>query len=198
MLILTLLLVKWTDKLDNTFGSFVFDELLKIIGLTILALAGMGILVHILNKAEIEHIGRKKVVFSVLLTLLISSFLYTDYAIKLQSRLTDRTRASLISKIEAEPQMLAYGTKADNLSLKEYVLLADVAKFPNVPETAENISYLYSFDGFLPDYTFRLTYEVPATTQLEEIEFKKGDFSKIQKFQIIGERKLVTYEEVRW
>jgi hypothetical protein len=117
---------------------------------------------------------------------------------KLSSRLADKTRNSLLKKVKMESQMLAYGTKADNLTLEEYTLLSDIAMFPKIPEVAENISYLHTYDGFLPDYTFRLSYEVPSAIDIDEIELKSGDFTKILKVQIQGERKLVMYEETQW
>jgi len=196
--ILTIMLVIWTDKLELTFNTYVRPiEFLKIIGLTILSLIGMRVLIVILNKRAVVALPRKKVLCSIALTLAISSYLYGVYAIKVSSRLFDQTRQNLTEKIE-DIQLLAYGTKADNLTKEEYSILQDITWFPEIPNSANKISYLYTYDGFLPDYTFQLTYEVPEGTDIEEIDYEKGDFSRSQKVEIKEGRKLVSYEEGQW
>ena len=202
MLVLTFLLVKWTDELDFIFGFFfMFEaELLKITGLTLLALALMRVMVVILNRINPLHKRRKKLILSILLTIFVSSYLYIDYASKLNSRLNDKTRTSLIQKIKPESEIygVGYGTQAENLTLEEYMLLIEIAKFPKVPEMADKISYLYWHEDILPDHIFRLTYEVPVMVEVEEIEYKEKEFSKIQKVQSMGEKKLVIYETSSW
>ncbi len=172
-------------------------EFLKIIGLTLLALIGMKVLVGIMNKRASASLTRKKLIYSSLLTLTISSYFYITYSINAYNRLFNETRHSLTQKIE-DAQLLAYGTKADNLTNDEYSCLTDMTWFPEIPKTANKISYLYTYDGFLPDYTFRLSYEVPVHETVDTMNYEKGDFSKSQTVENRGDRKLVTYEEGQW
>lgn len=194
--ILTALLAIWTDKLELTFNQYArFLGFLKIIGLTAASLSGMRILVSLFKNGDSKNMRRKKILYSIIFTLTISSYLYGLYAVKIHNRLANESiRQSLINKIEAI--QLLHGTKADNMTYQEYAILAEVAGFKKVvSESASNISYQYSYDGFLSDYTFFLLYEVPSNTEIEIIDYKNGDFRKSQTFEIIGNKKVVKYEE---
>lgn len=67
--------------------------------------------------------------------------------------------------------------------------------FPKLPNEASNIKYSYSYDGFLPDYLFTVTYDLPAQIKVDTINYRKGDFSRYQSFVTIGNIKRVTYSE---
>ena len=67
--------------------------------------------------------------------------------------------------------------------------------FPKLPIEATNIMYNYQYDGFLPDYSFSLTYDLPKEMKVDSINYTNGDFSKYQSFEIIDNKKRVTYEE---
>lgn len=196
--ILTVLLTLWTDPLEMRINTFVRPiEFLKIIGLTLLSLVGMRIVVSILNKKTFSDLPKRKIAYSIVVTVAISAYLYLDYASNVYSRFFDESRHSLLEKIE-DLKMLTYGTKADNLTFKEYSLLADITWFPELPKSADKISYLYTYDGFFPDYTFRLNYRVPADTDIEQIDYENEGISKRQSFVVAGGRKNVTYEEGKW
>lgn len=192
------MLALWTDKLEVFFHHLVRPiEFSKIIGLSILSFAGIRILIWFLNKNSFDGFMRKRLVYASILTFTISVFLYIDYSIKVYNVLCNATRQSLLEKIEYS-EFLAHGTKADSLNCDEYNILMSLGGFPDVPRTASNISYLYAYDGFLPDYTFQLSYEVPIETDIEELTFTKGRFSKSQTVQLKDGIKLVTYEEGLW
>lgn len=194
--ILTVLLAIWTDKLDLMFNQY--DRiigLLKVFGLSGVALLGMRILVALLENGNSKNPRRKKIHYSIIFTLAVSSYLYGLYSVKIFNRLANESiRQSLISKIETMP--LLHGTEAENMTYQEYVILADVAGFKKkIPESASNISYQYNYYGFLPDYTFTLQYEVPSNIDIEIIDFRDGGFRKSQTFEEKGNIKLVKYEE---
>lgn len=196
--VLTLLLALWTDKLEMAFNTLVRPiEFLKIIGLTLLSLIAMRVVIRHLNKRTNNNLSRKKLIYSFLITVTISSYLYITYSINIYNKIFNETRHRLNQKIETV-QLLAYGTKADNLTYEEYILLTSMTWFPEIPHAASKISYLYTYDGFLPDYTFRLTYEVPIETKIDTIEYEKGNFSKNLKIDTKGDIKIVTYEERQW
>ncbi len=67
--------------------------------------------------------------------------------------------------------------------------------FPKLPDEAFNINYTYGYDGFLPDYLFTLTYDLPAQIKVDTINIKKGDFSKYQSFVTVDNIKRVRYSE---
>jgi hypothetical protein len=133
---------------------------------------------------------------SVLLTMLISSYLYYDYFSKaLENRvLNGELRKGILSKIEPA-NSLANGTKAENLSLREYNVITQINWFPILPDKASNIEYIYEFDGFLPDYWFSLSYDLPLESEVEEIDFQNSNYSKRQIFEIKNNKKRVTYSE---
>lgn len=194
--ILTLLLTVWTDKLEMMYNSSVlFIEFFKIIGITILSLIGMRILVYFFRRKNI-HEFRKKIKYAAFLTLIISSLLYINYSKEIiQNRLLNvNMRANLWNKSIIGTHRLL-GVHLDSLSFKEYHEISKTNWFPDIPESAENISFRCSKTDFHGDYTFWVKYEVPESEKISEIKYKKNDFYKSIKVEVIGKRKKVTYEE---
>lgn len=196
--VLTFLLALWTDKVELIFNSYVRPvEFLKIIGLTFFSLMSMRILVGFLNKKQPGDLKRKKIFYSSILTLTISAYFYINYIFNIANQQSDEIRQSLNEKI-IDTLRYVNGKKADNITSKEYELLTKLSWFPKLPETAEKISFLYTYEGFLPDYSFQLTYEVSLDTNIDEIEVGEGQFFMSQKVEFKGDRKIVIYEEGRW
>ena len=194
--ILTTLLAFWTDKLELTFNSLVRPiEFLKILGFTILSLIGMRILVVFLQKKNIQT-TKTKLKSAILLTILISSYLYVDYSVKfVKNAIVNRQFRNEIADKIKPAKGLANGTTAFNLTIKEYQEITEMNWFPKLPIEATNIMYNYQYDGFLPDYSFTLTYNLPKEMKVDIINHENGDFSKYQAFEIVDGQKRVTYNE---
>lgn len=196
LIILSALLASWTDELELTFNEMVRPiEFLKILGFTTLSLIGMRILVFYFRKKNLQ-VTRTKLKFSILLTILISSYVYVDYSVKLVENVSvnRQFRNEIVSKIKPA-KGLANGTTALNLTNKEYQKIAEMNWFPKLPIEATNIMYNYQYDGFLPDYSFTLTYNLPKKMKVDIINYESGDFSKYQTFEIVDDKKRVTYNE---
>jgi len=195
LIVLTVLLVCWTDKFQLIFDDLVRPvEFLKIMGFTVLALIGMRILAYFLNEKNIST--KIKLELAILLTILISSYLYVDYSVKIYKNvvLNGRFRNEIAEKIH-KPKELANGMMAEHLTNKEYQEIARVTRFPKIPVEATDISYDNEYDGFLPDYSFELSYYVPKEMKVDTVNFENGDFSKHQTYKLVEDKKLVTYSE---
>ena len=196
LIVLTALLAFWTDTLELTFNKFVRPlEFLKILGFTALSLIGMRILIFYFQKKNIQDI-ETKIKSAVFLTMLISSYLYVDYSIKVVKNgiVNRRFRSEIANKIKLT-NGLANWTTAKNLTYKEYQEISGINWFPKLPIEATNIMYNYQYDGFLPDYSFSLTYDLPKDMKVDTIKFENGDFTKSQTFEIADNKKRVTYTE---
>lgn len=198
--ILILLLVIWTDKLEMLYNSsVVFIELLKILGVTTLSLISMRILVSFLRNKNIYEI-RKKIKYAVIVTCIVSSFLYINYSKKIiQNRLLNaniRERVWDKSKDKMEGGLL--GNYLDDLSFEEYNEISKINWYPQIPQSAEKISFHCSRRDFHGDYSFTLNFEVPVSEKISEMKYNKGQFSKSTNVEIIGNRKKVTYKESEW
>jgi lipid-A-disaccharide synthase-like uncharacterized protein len=193
---LTTLLAFWTDKLELTFNDLVRPlEFLKILGFTMLSLICMRILVSYFRKKNIQA-TRTKLKSAMLLTLLISSYLYVDYSIKfVKNVIVNRQFRNEIADKIKPANGLANGTTAENLTIKEYQEIAGMNWFPKLPIEATNIMYNYQYDGFLPDYSFSLTYDLPKEKIVDTINYVSGDFTKYQTFELVDNKKRVTYNE---
>lgn len=195
LIILTGLLAYWTDFVELTFNNWVRPiEFLKIIGLTLLSLIGIRIAVGIFRKKNIPI--KKRIRISALITLLVSSFLYFNYSKKIYENRIQKNalRKELAMKIKPA-NGLAFGTRADNLTYGQYIEITKINWFPELPKNADNISYYYTYDGFLPDYSFELSYDLPIDSNVDTIELTNGDFSKSRRFEIVGRKKRVTYNK---
>ncbi|MEO1032377.1 MAG: hypothetical protein AAFX55_13275 [Bacteroidota bacterium] len=198
-LLLTTLLALWTDKVELTFNEFVRPiEFLKILGISFGLLILLRIAVGYFRTHNINSI-RRRLVISVWVTLAVSSFLYINYGKKVfEHRIKHKTiRQSIATKIQPVVG-LAYGGKADSLTIQEYRIISNINWFPELPSYAKNISYTYDYDGFLPDYDFDLSYSIPAEKKVDTFTYKDDTFSKGRYFKIIDNQKRVTYYEFLW
>jgi len=196
LVILTWLLSVWTDKLAMFFYSAVWEnEFLKILGLTLLSLGAMRILVYYFRKKRITSYWIK-IKYAIILTIGICSFLYVNYSIRIvqNSFLNAAIREQTWMKVK-KSEHGRLGFFLYSISYKEYNEISKTNWFPEIPETAENISFSYYNGGFQGDYTFNLNYEVPASEKVEEINIKKGDYYQSTTIKVTGYRKKVTYEE---
>ncbi|CAN5578375.1 hypothetical protein BH11BAC5_BH11BAC5_28510 [soil metagenome] len=193
--VLTILLAIWTDELELRFNdSATLIEIIKIIGFTFLTLIGMRMLVSFFRNKNITRTSFK-IKISVLLTFLISSYLYTGYIAKIYSNviINGQFRRQIAKKI-SDTKMLN-GTKGENLTFIEYQQITKMSRFPTLPAEASNIQYAYDYDGFLPDYSFSLKYDLPKEMKVDTIDYKNEDFTQFKSFEIIGDKKRVTYFE---
>ena len=196
LILLTILLALWTDKLELTFNEWVRPrEFLKIMAFNFLSLIAMRILITFYRRRNITT-TRLKIKMASLLTFLISSYLYIDYSTKvIGNEIVNRQfRKQIADKIQPSNR-LANGTKAENLTIKEYEQITKMYWFPKLPSEASNIQYDYGYDGLLPDYSFTLKYDLPLQIKVDTINYEKGDFLKYQSFEIFDNKKRVTYGE---
>ncbi len=191
LIILTGLLAYWTDFIEQSFNSWVRPiEFLKIIGFSLLSLIGIRIAIRFFRKRNTEIKDRIRI--SVLLTILISSFLYFNYSKKIyENRIKNgKLRKELAMKIEPA-NGLAFGTKADNLTFEEYEIITSIKWFPKLQKKADSISYYYTYDGFLPDFDFNVSYSLPKNIEIDSTEFKYGEI----RIESIGIKNRITYFE---
>ena len=191
LIILTGLLAYWTDFVELTFNSYVRPiEFLKIIGFTFLSLIGIRIAIGFFRKWDTPI--KKRIQISALLTILISSFLYFTYLKKIYENrfLKEELRKELSMKIEPA-NGLAFGTKADNLTFEQYEEITRIKWFPKLQKNADSISYYYTYDGFLPDYSFNVSYNLPKNVEVDSTEFKYGKTY----IDTIRNKKRISYSE---
>ena len=196
ILLLTAFLFFWTDELEMTFnyGVLVWEQL-KIIGFGILSLIAMRFLVSYFRNKKIVDTGLK-IKVALLLTFLVSSYLYVDYSSKIIKNVivNGRLRKQIANKIKPSDKMS--GSKGENLTSLEYQTITEIYWFPKLPIEASNISYVYEYDGFLPDYLFELTYDLPKHLTVDTFNVEREQFSRYQSCIIKDNTKKVTYTEI--
>ncbi len=199
LILLTIFLTIWTDELELQFNDLVRPiEFLKLIGITILGLAILGNVSSVFRKLKINSVKRK-IRISTILILLISSYFYVDYSMKIYTnRFTNgEVRNGIMKKISPVENGLGMGTKGENLTEKEYSEITKISWFQKAPKNAENISYEYDYEAFLPDYSFSLSYDLPKETKVDILNYVNDSFSKKRSFEIIENKIRVTYHELR-
>ncbi|WP_324024900.1 hypothetical protein QSV08_16975 [Maribacter sp. BPC-D8] len=141
----------------------------------------------------------KRIKISVIFMLLFSLYFYVDYSIKIYTNRVSNgeLRNGIMEKVSPIENGLGFGTKASNLSIKEYSEITKVNWFKKIPNNAENIEYRYSYEGFLPDYSFSISYDLPKESQVDTLNFVDGSFSKKQSFKVVGNKVRVTYYELQ-
>ncbi|KAA2243390.1 hypothetical protein F0L74_12880 [Chitinophaga agrisoli] len=197
MVILTLLQALWTDKLELILNNWFRPiEFLKIWGATVISVSGIWLFLLYTKRRSINSV-KFKLTGAIMVTLIASSYLYTTYIQKaVRNILVNETHPkSTISKIRSG-NLLANGTMADGLSLYEYRELAEMNRFPPVPDQAQNIEYSYQYDGFLPDYSFTLLYELPKGVKVDSFNYTEKGISRNQSVDTLENTIRVIYTEV--
>lgn len=193
---LTSLLLLWTDPLEIQFNELIRQlEALKLFCLSILLLVLVRLqMVLFTRKANFNIRDRLK--RSIVITIFFSSYFYITYSLKaVENRIIHKeVRESVFNKVEPL-RNLAQGSKAKNLTFKEYSLIAQIGWFPEISPNATKISYEYAYDGFLPDYSFILRYYIPKNETIDEFDIQNGDFSNSLKVERKGRMKFVEYIE---
>ena len=135
---------------------------------------------------------------AVLTLLLLSSYWYITYSQKIVANVLrhGNLRADLASKIKPSHE-LAQGTTATELTNAEYQELIALTKFPALPSSSTNIQYRYDYDGFLPDYTLTLSYDLPADCKVDTFHRDTEKTTLSQTVEIQGQWKHVVYVEGR-
>ncbi len=196
-MILWLLLLAWLDNFEFEFNKDAyFFESLKLIGLSILFLLLLRILVFLFRHFKINS---KRVLLSSCLVIVLSSSFYIDYSRRIYNNrfINKELRAQVIQKVKPY-QGSWFGNIAENLTEKEYHEITKIKWFPTIPKGAENISYNYEYEGFLPDYSFSLSYDLPISTKVDTMHYKDHNFSKSRTFEIVNNKKRITYYEGQW
>ena len=192
VVVLLFLLRVGADFVEVTFNSSIWLlEVLKIIGVTLISLLGIQIMIAVFRKNNAEE-NQKKFKYAVSIVLSISSFLYYSYVKKIYENriINNSVRKELARKIRPANR-LANGTMAKGLTNEQYKEITKLNWFPKLQQEAENISYLYSYDGFLPDYSFEISYDIPKEIKADTLEFKYGKLY----IDIKGDKKRITYKE---
>jgi hypothetical protein len=192
---LTLLLALWTDRLELVFHDWVRPiEFLKIVVFTIASLIVMRIAVSFFRKRAITD-NRTKIKIASFLTVLVSFYLYFDYSAKLINNriINGHLRSQIAAKIQSAD---GNGTTGNDLTIQEYQEICKLTSFPKLPKQATNIKYSYKYDGFLPDYYFELSYNLPKETKINPLYFQQGDFTRSQTIDILNDKVKVTYTEI--
>ena len=197
LLVLIVMLALWADALLLTFNSVtVLWELLRILGFTLLALIGMSLLVFTLRRRGAVPV-RQRIKRAVLLTLILCSWLYVDYSVKLiNNRVVNRTvRADLVSKVATFP--FPRTLFAENLTPKEYRQIRTVVEFPELPPEASNIRISYSISGLQGDYNMEVHYDLPPDTPVDQLEHREGDLVTRRSHEVLEDRVRATWKQIR-
>ena len=199
-ILLGLLGMAWADPFTYLFTPMIISfETLKIFFFCILSLIGMAVLLFRIEGKEGFNL-KKKLKYSAVLILIISSYLYITYAGRIiQNRILNSSiRASIVAKAD-RPDDWQFGVRALNLTYEEYSEVCRVTGYEELPDYATNISvYYHKAEFLLPDYNFGLSYDVPKDKEAKEIKKEREGFSIGQTFKIEGEVKKVYYVENCW
>lgn len=194
LIILTTLLVLWTDKLELIFNNVRLVEFLEIIACTIISLLVIRLSLFIFRRINITNV-KIKICIAVVITLLIFSYLYIGYSIKIiNNRFINR---AIRNKTQAKVYVVSANEyKATNLTIQEYNEIIKLSKFIAIPKQSTNIDFSYHFDDFLPDYYLQLTYYLPIEIKADTIDYIDGEFSRSQTISIINGKQKVNYYEI--
>jgi len=187
------------DQFDDEFNGGIFMlDCIKLIGLSIIGIILLRIAVTIYRERKVKS-TMQRMSISTLIILCISGYFYFTYGKKIYHNqfLNKELRNGIVNKI-IPYEGSWFGDKAENLTEREYIEITKVKWFPKLPKGSQNISYDYEYEGFLPDYSFSISYDLPLNSKVETMNYKKDTFFKSRTFKIIGNKKRVTYSEGLW
>ena len=110
--------------------------------------------------------------------------------------LSDKNERTILCEKIKDANYLAYGTTAEELTIKEYNQIRNLIYLPSISDKSYDISYLYSYDGFLPDYTLQISYKLPKEIKVEVYNKEEGyDFGEGRRIEEFDNYNLVHYSE---
>ena len=142
----------------------------------------------------------KRIIISVVFTLLISLWLHAGYTIKaVNNRIINRnTRQLALLKIRENNIPYGSGFYAQNLTWSEYHQIAKIKGYKKVPMDASDINISYTISGMQGDYVFNLSYQLPLGSEVDETENVIGDIIEHQSFEEKSDIIKVTYYKARF
>jgi len=197
LVILTIMLAIWTDSVEMTFNSIIRLWNLFILScVSLFSLIGMRIMISVLRKQKNKSL-KKRIVLSVVITVLISSFQYYKYTGKIiENRILNREiRQSIEEKINYQTPYLY----VNNLTYIEYLEICKLRKFQKLPETSDGICLeIYEEPGPLgQDFRIKINFVVPISEKIEEFSGTDDHgCRRTQTFEIIDGEKHVEYNYV--
>jgi len=195
LIIIGFLLLIWTsDKLINYYSGSFFFEGFKLLGLSIIAVLGF-LFINGLTRLKLFFNSeiKSRLVYSILIVLIVFGYKYVQYTNNI-IKISDSKRYELEAKIKRTKEL--NGTSGLGLTYNEYLIIKEYIKLPKISDSAYDINYTNSYDGFLPDYMITMDYKLPMQTQIKNIKFEQDDFSRYQHIDTFQNYKKVIYEEI--
>lgn len=149
-----------SNKLNDKSNQSVISSLFFI---GVFALIIIGIIRWIINYIKfVPKTSKSKLILGTLVSLVIFGNTKIINLKNIVSRIVNSKNERLIlcDKIR-DANFLAYGTTAEKLTFDEYSQISNLIFSPSISEKSYDISYLYSYDGFLSDYTLEVSYKLP-------------------------------------
>jgi hypothetical protein len=196
--------------INSSIDSFVLEfnphwylgEIFKVFAFSIAVLIGLRILVTFFRKKKLQSV-RIKMKFSILVTIILSSYFYIDYTSRLINNkiLNQKLRVELIQKVSTLDMGAYQMISAKNLTITEYNQLKQAKGYPNINNKATNIRFSNSYYSNLAgDYDLTISYLLPVEIEIESYKHQDGkvDYKEQQTIEKLGEIQKVTYEESKW
>ncbi len=193
----------WIDPFEQALNSAIqFNEVTKIIGFSILSLIGLLILSRIMRKRPVQ-LFRRTLTYSIVLTLVVCSYLYAGYVVKIINNRTinNNTRSELLKKSVINNINATAFLVAQNLSKREYNQFARSLDLPKLNRDANNIQLNYDVTrALIFEYSINIEYSLPPNIKISEFEYKgdKKDYREYQTVKQDGEVQKVNYVKAHW
>ena len=85
------------------------------------------------------------------------------------------------------------GSAARNLTNDEYHEITRMNSFPHLPIEARHIDYSFYYDGFLPDFSLSISYDLPLEMKIDTFTTKQGEFLEFRTTERKGDHQRVNY-----
>lgn len=166
MVLLALTWLSIDELVSKVDTDILIISFFKYTGLTVIIM--VALLVAYSLGIHFKFSKSKQIQYALYLTLLISGYAYVTnvHAIVRNNITASDFREQLASKIHKK-SLSPVGYYCDSLSYKEYETIRKYNWFPTLQPEANYISFSYIADGFLPDYTFILSYYLKTSTKVD-------------------------------
>lgn len=195
-IVLSVLFFAGLDEIDWAIGLYIGHEAFHAF-VYVCAWLVATIILRIMFRKRVNGFTKgQKWQHLVILFVVASGYLHMRYAYHLIQRKTDINRVGLLNKWEPSPSY-PLGARADSLTYGEYLVLEKQMWFPHISEKSKNISFSYYYDGFLPDYSLRISYDVPLSVAVSSFNHDRGQNEKNQSVEVKDGWQHVDYTEGR-
>lgn len=169
------------DHFTSGYFSFSYLPDAFLFAVTLLVMKFLSIWI---NNKRPNWLTKRKILYASAWTILISAYVYFGLLSTLVQHHIIQDRDWVETKFQGGSEHFFNGGSGAGLAYSEYQVLVEEYSFRSIPAEARNISFSYWYEGFLPDFSISLTYDLPADYDVKPLDVEEDQYERSRVWSI--------------